>query len=262
MNKPPKVSVCLITYNQEKYVRYALEGAVKQRFSGNMEIIASDDCSTDNTLQIIREYAARYPSIKVLANEANTGMHRNWEKALQACTGDYVALLEGDDFWNDELKLEKQVNILEADKSVAISITNSHVINEVDDIYYPEYVLSREVYYTMSDLLKSNFFPTCGVVFRNRLFKELPAAYFRSPYADWIIHILNAQHGRLHLLNEKTCTYRLHPGGVFGKSNEQKRLERTVQAYNCICEILEKTPWKQEAGKTGAMPNTSCANIF
>src|SRR5690606_2398692 len=126
----PKVSVCLITYNQEKYVREALAGAVSQKFNNSLEIVVSDDCSTDKTPEIIDEFAAEYPAIKVLKNEKNLGMHRNWEKAIKACKGQYIALLEGDDFWNDEDKLEKQVKILDSDKGVAVSFTNAHVINE------------------------------------------------------------------------------------------------------------------------------------
>jgi glycosyltransferase involved in cell wall biosynthesis len=239
----PKLSVCLITYNQEQYIREALDGIVMQKCDFDIEVVASDDQSSDRTLDIIKEYADKYPYFNVLKGEKNVGMHRNWEKAIKACKGEYIALLEGDDLWNDERKLQKQIQILEQDKGIAISFTNAFIKNEVDATYHPDYVVMTGGYYTIKDLFEFNPAPTASVVFRNHLFENLPEAYFKSPYADWILHILNARKGYLHYLPEKTCTYRLNSGGVFGGSNERTRLERRVTTLNSICEILKGTEW-------------------
>jgi len=107
------VSVCIITYNQENFVEQAIESALFQKCNFETEIIICDDCSTDNTPRIIQSYASKYPDkIKPYCAEQNTGMLKNWEKALKLCSGKYIALLEGDDFWNDENKLKKQYQIL------------------------------------------------------------------------------------------------------------------------------------------------------
>jgi glycosyltransferase involved in cell wall biosynthesis len=243
----PKLSVCLITYNQENYIREALDGIVMQKCDFEIEVVVSDDMSKDKTPQIINEYAQRYPHFRVLKNERNLGMHRNWEKAIEACAGEYIALLEGDDFWTDENKLQKQVDVLEQDKSIAFSFTNANIKNEVDATHHPDYVVLPGGFYSIKDLLTANYPPTCSVVFRNHLFDKFPDAYFRSPYADWLLHILNARKGKLYYLPEKTCTYRFNPGGVYGQSNQQMQLERKVTALNCICEILHGTEWYELA---------------
>ena len=106
------VSICIITYNQQQYVARAIESALMQQCDFSYEIIICDDCSTDNTGEIIKRYAIQYPGlIKAHFADKNIGMLRNWEKALMLCTGRFIALLEGDDFWNDALKLQKQYNI-------------------------------------------------------------------------------------------------------------------------------------------------------
>ena len=115
-----KLSVFMVTYNQERFIRQAIESVVKQKVNFDYEVIIGEDCSTDGTAAICDKYAERYPFIKVFHHNPNKGLVKNWEFVLSHCTGDYVAMLEGDDYWIDELKLERQVSALEQNKNVNI----------------------------------------------------------------------------------------------------------------------------------------------
>ena len=108
MNHKPLVSIALCTYNGEAYLREQLDSIANQSYSP-LELIAVDDSSSDNTLEILKEYAAIYPFIKIFVNPENLGYIRNFEKALQLCSGDFIALSDQDDIW-DHKKIEKQVN--------------------------------------------------------------------------------------------------------------------------------------------------------
>jgi glycosyltransferase involved in cell wall biosynthesis len=241
------VSICIITYNQDKFVERAVESALMQQCKFTYEIIISDDCSTDSTKNIIAGYVAKYPGkIKAYYAESNLGMLRNWEKALKLCTGKYIALLEGDDFWNDPLKLQKQYDILQAHPECVISFTNATNNYESGEQGYPRYVDKTDEFYTTKDLLDYNFMPTCSVLMKNHISANFfHPAYFKSPFADWIIHILNSRFGNIHFLNEFTCTYQIHSMGVWSGIKKEKQLLNRLKALNCILEILPEPEFRK-----------------
>src|SRR5690554_5301571 len=110
----PLVSVWMITYNHEQYIKQAIEGVLMQQTTFRIELVIGEDCSTDNTANIIREYEQKNPGlIKARYNNQNIGMIPNMIKTLEECNGKYIALCEGDDFWTDPFKLQKQVDFLE-----------------------------------------------------------------------------------------------------------------------------------------------------
>ncbi|HLP21172.1 MAG TPA: glycosyltransferase [Chitinophagales bacterium] len=236
----PEVSVCVITYNQEKYIAQAIEGALMQLCDFTIELVICDDSSTDQTPAIIQAYAERFPEkIKVYPAPANMGMLRNWERALKLCRGKYIALLEGDDFWTDEKKMQKQVTILRANPQCSISATNAIIKYESGENGYPEYAHHTTGIYPASELGKNNFIPTCSVVMRNNISDSFfHPSYYKSPFADWIIHILNTKFGSIHFLNEFTCTYRVHSTGVWGSLKEEAQLLNRFKAINCVAEIV------------------------
>lgn len=238
-----KLTVCLITYNQEQYVVEAIESALMQKTNFPFEIVICDDGSTDKTGAIIKEYAAKYPNlIKPFVYENNIGMMRNWVRALLLCKQQYIAFLEGDDFWNDPNKLQKQVDILDKHPEYVTSFTNAHIKYEGGASGYPIYVTIPEGVYTTKDLLDYNFMPTCSVVMRNFIMgdeKFFHPAYFKAPFADWVVHIINSKHGSFHFLNEFTCTYRINSGGTWGAVNKETRLLRVLKGLDCFEEILD-----------------------
>ncbi len=235
-----EVSTCIISYNQEKYIAEAIESALMQQVNFENEIIVCDDCSTDNTARIISLYTEKHPKrIKAFLNEKNMGMLKNWQRALKLCNGKYIALLEGDDFWSDKHKLQKQYHILEGNQSLAFTFTNAHIKYETQIKGFPNYVMQTITEYSTVDLFNYNFIPTCSVLMRNNISdKFFHPAYFKSPLADWIIHILNSQLGGIHFLNEFACTYRVHDAGIWSGIKEEKRLSNKLKAIECITEII------------------------
>ena len=127
----PLLSVVLVTYNQEKYIRSAIEGAVQQQCAFPFEILIGEDCSTDNTLSICQEYVDKYPDMVRLLPDAghNLGLKENFLRTYRQCRGKHIAYLEGDDHWIDPLKLQRQVDILESQPDVVLVHTNCKLWN-------------------------------------------------------------------------------------------------------------------------------------
>ena len=112
MEHTPLVTVLVTTYNQEKYIAQALDSVLAQKTDFPFEIYVSEDCGTDGTRAILQEYAAKYPErIRLNLRQKNVGISRNWYEGLCAARGDYVCTLEGDDWWLDDHKLQKQVDL-------------------------------------------------------------------------------------------------------------------------------------------------------
>ena len=236
----PLVSVCLITYNHEKFIEQALNGILIQETTFPFEVVISDDLSKDNSRTIINEFIQKKSCGWSLVNHTeNVGMHKNWERAMRACKGKYIALLEGDDYWSDPYKLQKQIDVLEADDHLAICCSNARVELIDSEKQHPDYVQKPKGRYTLTDLIQEAFMPTCTVVFRNGLMPEkLPKSYYSAPMADYPIHLLNALHGDIFYLDEVTSTYRLHTSGEWGKLNPVGRLKHILGGIQCAQSIL------------------------
>lgn len=138
MNNNVLVSIICTTYNHENFIRYTLEGFLKQEVNFRYEILIHDDASTDNTQNILREYERRYPHlIKVVYQKENQYSQGKpiLENLLNKAKGKYLAFCEGDDFWNDELKLQKQVSFLQRNNDFSASYHNVYIIDGENNIY-------------------------------------------------------------------------------------------------------------------------------
>lgn len=133
-----KVSILCTTYNQSAYIRRAIDSFLSQEFEFDFEIVIHDDCSTDNTAFILKEYSRKYPQvIKVITPEKNlyaSGINMPILNALSHCQGEYIAFCEGDDFWDDNKKLQKQFNVLSTYSNVDLCFTKSNSVDVNDCI--------------------------------------------------------------------------------------------------------------------------------
>ncbi len=216
----------MIAYNHAAFIAQAIEGVMQQQTSFDVELVIGEDCSTDNTRVIIQDYQRQFPEkIKLLLPEKNLGMMANFSQTLQACTGTYVALCEGDDYWTDPHKLQKQVNLLEENPSFSISFHRVKVIHEnnpaLDYISNPD----QQEETTILDLALNNYIHTVSCVFRNHQ-TVLPASFHASPVGDYLLHLLNAQHGKIHFLPATMAVYRVHAGGVWGEKNRAEQFTK------------------------------------
>ena len=153
----PLVSVCMTTYNHERYIAQAIESVLRQQTDFAVEVVVGEDCSTDNTLAICREYEAKYPDrVRVIASEINIGMHANYRRTIEACRGEYVAMCDGDDWSSDPNKLQLQVDKLRAE-GAAMCYTRSERRSDQDSVIYPQGVLHT----TFEDMLRLNTAENC-----------------------------------------------------------------------------------------------------
>lgn len=217
-----KVSACIIAYNHENYIIDCLEGALSQKVNFDYEIVIGEDKSTDATLKICEEYASRYPDkIRLIKRDVNLGMIGNWVDTIKSCKGIYIAICEGDDYWTDPLKLQKQVDFLEANPEFSLCFTDYQEFYENKKKYgHPELIkkYKERDTFTSNDIILNNFIPTLTVLFRNRqgILNYIKEEFFP---ADWFIHILNSKYGKIKFLPFESAVYRIHDGGICSSSN-------------------------------------------
>ncbi|MDB4655569.1 glycosyltransferase [Flavobacteriales bacterium] len=233
------VSTALISYNQEQFVRQALNGITSQKIEGTHEIVCGDDASKDNTPSIITEFA-QDPRIRILNTESNLGMHKNWARTIEACTGKYIAICEGDDVWIDPEKLQKQINLLEQSPKASACFSNANVIDNDGNV--GEYLYVNNSYHLLEaeHFFELNFnpIPTCTVVFRKSALTVFPDEYYSGPFADWVLHTLLIQTGPYIYLPEVTSSYRQHAGGVWTGIDEKKQLINKLKAIEIIQSLV------------------------
>lgn len=232
----PKVSVAMIIYNHEQYVAQALEGVLLQQTDFPVEVVVGEDCSIDATRAIVRDFQRRYPDrIRLIAHEGNVGAQRNLEATIAACTGTYVAFLEGDDYWTSPHKLQRQVDFL--DRHPEYSLCFHNVAMLYTDGYTGRRAFCPEDQQetsTITDLLSGNFVPTCSKMFRRVLFRGLPEWTHRLLGADWSCNVLLAEHGGIGYINEIMATYRVHPGGVWTGASRRLQLQDVIGFYESV----------------------------
>src|SRR6185436_18780588 len=232
-----KLSVCLITHNHEKFIAQALESALTQQVTFDYEIVVSDDCSTDRTRSIVIDYQQRNPDkIRLASPDKNLGVNRNLAQTIEACRGEYIALLEGDDFWTSPTKLQDQVRFLDSDPECVICFHSVKVFHEdgrAASRVTPR--LSHKKISTIEDLLRlGNFIPTCSVVFRSGLIGEFPEWFFTLRIADFPLHVLNAQYGKIGYINKVMGAYRIHRGGTFSVASTALNVQEVVRVYESL----------------------------
>lgn len=249
MINKPLVSVCLITYNHKEFISQAIEGILAQKTEFSFELVIGEDCSKDSTRKICEEYAKAHPKIvNLLASEKNLGMSKNFTRTLFACRGVYIALCDGDDYWTDPLKLQKQVDFLEKNESFAITHHKTSIWKNGNIIDDPLNVSTPELS-TINQLAKGNYIRTLSVVFRNpktnSFFTQLP----NCPIGDFPLYISILDHFRAKIkyFPETMGVYRLNEHGTYeSKSSEYKRntYGETIEALLDssilkICEVVQ-----------------------
>ncbi len=231
------VSVCCATYNHEPYIRQCLDGFVMQKTDFAFEVLINDDASTDNTADIIREYEEKYPDIiKPIYQPENRYSQGvpisatfNWSRAK----GKYIAQCEGDDYWTDPLKLQKQVDFLEANEDYSLCCHNVKIWKEVEQKWSNNYAyrLIPETT-TIVDLANGNYLYTASMMFRcdERVFSDF-SSIKRIELGDYFLRILNAKYGKIKRLNDTMAVYRVHSGGVWSM---QQRASNYIKAAKMV----------------------------
>jgi glycosyltransferase involved in cell wall biosynthesis len=255
----PKVSVWMVTYNQIKYVHLAIESVLMQQTDFEFEIILGDDDSNDGTRELCKEYADKYPdkirlflhsrenAIQIAGDRPNPNFQGvyNWHH----CRGEYIATLEGDDFWTDPLKLQKQVNFLDSHPTYAGVCTNYSVCNEegeitqplkYEKIEFPDFALQYTLHFhTISRTL------VC--MYRNYTeVRDDLGALAHAPFLDRIILALMSQRGPIRCLEDNTATFR-DGSGYFSPLRVTIGLTQRIAQWEILAQYYDNTPWRNLA---------------
>jgi glycosyltransferase involved in cell wall biosynthesis len=234
MDNEPLLSVAMITYKHEAYIKQAVEGVLMQETNFEFHLIISDDCSPDTTAQIVQDIIDNHPNgyrVKYFRHEKNMGMQPNGLFALQQCKGKYVAVCEGDDYWTDPLKLQKQVDFLETNNDFVLCF---HKVNELNEFNskstntFPN--ITEDHSYKIYDYILNNLTATCSMVFVKKYFKA--EHWFNSlPFGDLgvVLVLMKNSNKRAMVLKDIMGTYRVHQGGVHG--NLQQNPSKLIEAY-------------------------------
>lgn len=246
-----RASVVLITYNHEPYVAQAIESVLSQRTTFDFELLISEDYSTDRTREIVQSFAERHPDrIRLLLSPRNLNDNTVVSRGVTAARGDYVALLDGDDYWTSPEKLEKQVRLLDERPDCAICFHNVQVVYEdSDEPDHPFHIgdattrLSAPVPKPTSqldDLVKGNFIQTCSVMLRAAALGGIPDWYAGLPVGDWPLYVLYAQHGDIAYIDDTMAAYRVHAGGWWSAGLSHYRKLEEVHGLLEIYDLLDR----------------------
>jgi len=226
-----------MTYNHANFITQALDSVLMQQVDFDYEILISEDCSTDGTREIVLRYYEQHPErIRLLLSEQNIRTNQVVARGIHAARGQYIALLDGDDYWISPHKLQKQVDFLDSHPECAICFHNAQVVHE-DGSQQPWNWNSahQKEFSTLEDMWMGNFIATCSTLFRRGLFGKVPDWYDTFfPITDWPLHLLNAEHGLIGYIDETMAVYRYHSGGLYSPFSQIQKLEKTLQFYQRI----------------------------
>jgi len=219
-----KVSICCITYNQEKYIAECLESLVSQKTNFDYEIIVHDDASTDNTPKIIKEYQEKYPHIIRPIYQTENQYSKNSQKVLEIIfnktTGKYIAICEGDDYWIDELKLQKQYDYLEKNPKCTLLSADYQVL-ENGKITKRASAFNSECDVDIPMFLnRKTSIQTATLFFRKSDILPLPDYFYKAHVGDIPMELHLISKGYLHYIPEIISVYRYQAEGSFSSKNK------------------------------------------
>lgn len=236
-NNIPSVSVCMICFNHAKYVRKSIDSILAQKTTFKYEILIHDDASTDGSSEIIKEYAMNYPDIifpTIQEKNIYSLGGKPFSILFAKARGEYIALCECDDYWNDIYKLQKQFDLLNDEQNVSICYHNAIVVDENDNIIKESNIPDiNKRDYTKSDLSMGRAaISTQTIMFRNKI-NPLPPEYYNVVNEDsFILMLLGGYGGGRYMADVQPSAYRVHSGGVWSsRSSYQKSIVSTVSYY-------------------------------
>lgn len=259
----PVVSIVCITYNHEPYIKNALDSFVMQKTNFPFEILISDDYSTDGTRKIIDIYKSKYPDIiRDISPNRNTGIAFNWCYSQREALGDYIALCEGDDFWVDQYKLQKQIEILRNNPDCVGVYTNRCKVdtngNVVEERTFEIAPKNGSLKYDIRSFFKYYpLIPTASVVYKTdnkvEIMKKLE--YTANQFlGDWPLWIILLSYGNMFYLDEVTTAYRINPTSITHVANRIGRARASFEICRKVADILPE----QYSDIAEALRNTDC----
>lgn len=220
----PAVSVCMISFNHEDFIEEAILSIIKQKTTFPFELIISDDASIDTTNEKILKVTKDFPehiSLKYVKQNPNLGMYPNFEFAINASSGKYIAICEGDDYWIDELKLQKQVDFLELHLDYNLITGYARQYSETNGTFVDPQEL-KSFTFTYKDMLIKNHCTTCTTMIRNFIEKEKPLKLIPNLGGDFQLWMRAlGKTGKAMKFDEVLAVYRRHENSATGVRNKK-----------------------------------------
>lgn len=233
------VSVCMITYNHEKYIAKAIDSVLMQKTNFDFELVIGDDVSKDKTRDILMSYKEKYPDIiKLIFNNYNIGGTKNFGNVYKNCTGKYIAILEGDDYWISDKKIQTQVDYLEFHTNYVGCFHRMNIVDSEKKFIkiFPEKNFSESVIDFEYLLINGNNIPTPTVMFKKNIFPTLPDVFFSSDIiGDLQLFYLISYKGKIGFIDEILAAYRKNSNvSCFSLQPIINRLTESHKVYEAL----------------------------
>ena len=232
------VSIIMMTYNHEKYIIEAIEGVMMQQTNFEFELIISNDASSDRTHEVVSEFVANHTKgkrVKYFNHQRNLGMQSNFIFALKQCKGKYIALCEGDDYWTDPLKLQKQVDYISSHENCNLVFTDVQLLEEVGNRLKGNWAKVTRNIYEFKDLIERNVITTCTVLFRNPNKNEEIENWLKLfEIGDYPLYLFLLRSGYAYYLKDITAVYRQHSGGIFSLKGIENLINKNIDVLETI----------------------------
>lgn len=237
------VTTCITAYNHEKYLRQALESALMQTGSINHQIVIFDDLSTDGTQKIGEEYAAKYPDkVRYVRNQTNIGMARNMKQCFRTIDTDFIAILEGDDYWIDEYRLHKMCTFLDTNPDCSMCFNATLIYGEKSlrfrglkrQTILPEKLDGDDILNSHAQNPFANF---SSCVYWKDVVQTLPDCLYEGIVTEMAVGLHAQRYGKVGFINEKMSVYRQHPGGLWSGKDPRRAMEYRIKARETMLEV-------------------------
>lgn len=230
----PRVSIILICYNQEEYILEALGSIFIQEIPYHWELIIADDCSTDSTLELILKRLEKTSiPVCILPSEENLGLGLNMERAIEACRGEYIAVLEGDDYWQDPKRIIKHVQLLDANPEFSFSFNTKRLYYQEKKYFESMDLFPKEnevIRFNVHQLIRHNVvMNVSSCVFRQFLMKKTKYFVFNFDPTDRFWGVFMSQFGDGICINEEMTVYRINPNGIWSGKSEKEKLRSQLK---------------------------------
>ena len=241
-HKKPLVSILMLAYKHEDFICQAIESIVSQQCNFVIELLIGEDCSKDQTRSICLSYVDKFPDvIRLYTAEVNVGMHRNFARIWYRARGKFLAMCEGDDFWCDEKKLQKQVDWMQKHPDAAMCGTFTRKIEQDDNQDWVESGLVRPAEikknYTLRDLIPGYTFHFSSILLRKQGIR-FPSWFWDVYCVDRPLYLLCAEQGQVGCLPEVTSVYRLHQGGIWSPQHVQDKATQGIDLFEHVNEYF------------------------
>ena len=237
------VTTCITAYNHEKYLRNAIESALMQTGRINHKIVIFDDQSTDGTQKIGEEYAAKYPDkVRYVRNQTNLGMARNMKQCFRTIDTDFIAILEGDDYWIDEYRLHKMCTFLDTNPDCSMCFNATLIYGEKSlrfrglkrQTILPEKLDGDDILNSHAQNPFANF---SSCVYRKDVVQTLPDCLYEGIVTEMAVGLHAQRYGKVGFINEKMSVYRQHPGGLWSGKDPRRAMEYRIKARETMLEV-------------------------